>query len=44
MYGVQNGRTPTTQTAAAMFQELCYDNKDKLRYVLASGEREEEQD
>lgn len=31
MYGVQNGRQPTTQTAAAMFQELCYENKDRLR-------------
>ncbi|CAG8950506.1 hypothetical protein HYFRA_00007003 [Hymenoscyphus fraxineus] len=30
MYGIQNGRPPTTQTAAAMFQELCYDNKDRL--------------
>lgn len=30
MYGVLNGKTPTTQTAAAMFQELCYDNKDQL--------------
>ena len=32
MYAVQNGRPPTTQTAAAMFQELCYENKDRLRY------------
>ena len=24
---------PTTQTAAALFQELCYDNKDRLRWV-----------
>jgi len=31
MYGIQNGRPPTTQVAAAMFQELCYDNKDRLR-------------
>lgn len=31
MYGVTNGEKPTTQTAAAMFQELCYDNKDRLR-------------
>jgi len=30
MYGIQNGRQPTTQTAAAMFQELCYENKDRL--------------
>jgi 20S proteasome subunit beta 1 len=31
MYGVMNGEAPTTQTAAALFQELCYDNKDQLR-------------
>lgn len=31
MYGIMNGRKPTTQTAAAMFQELCYENKDRLR-------------
>lgn len=31
MYGVVYGRQPTTQTAAALFQELCYDNKDALR-------------
>lgn len=30
LYGVMN-EPPTTQTAAAMFQELCYDNKDQLR-------------
>ena len=34
MYGVQNGEGPSTQTAAALFQELCYANKDQLRYVL----------
>lgn len=31
MYGVMNNEPPTTQTAAALFQELCYDNKDQLR-------------
>lgn len=31
MYHMMNGKLPTTQTAAAMFQELCYANKDKLR-------------
>lgn len=31
MYGIQN-EPPTTQTAAAIFQELCYANKDALRY------------
>ncbi|EZF28785.1 proteasome subunit beta type-1 [Trichophyton mentagrophytes] len=30
MYRVVYGRQPTTQTAAALFQELCYDNKDAL--------------
>lgn len=32
MYGITNDEPPTTQTAAAIFQELCYDNKDALRY------------
>jgi 20S proteasome subunit beta 1 len=31
MYGVVNSEQPTTQTAAALFQELCYENKDRLR-------------
>ena len=31
MYGITNDEPPTTQTAAALFQELCYDNKDQLR-------------
>ena len=34
MYGITNEEQPTTQTAAALFQELCYDNKDQLRWVL----------
>jgi len=29
-YAVTNDEQPTTQTAAAIFQELCYDNKDQL--------------
>ena len=33
MYGINNGEAPTTQTAAALFQELCYENKDALRLV-----------
>ena len=33
MYGITNEEPPTTQTAAALFQELCYDNKDQLRWV-----------
>lgn len=31
MYGIQNNEQTTTQTAAALFQDLCYDNKDQLR-------------
>lgn len=34
MYGIVNDEPPTTQTAAALFQELCYENKDSLRYVF----------
>ena len=30
MYGTTNDEPPTTQTAAALFQELCYSNKDQL--------------
>ncbi|KAL9099565.1 MAG: hypothetical protein Q9163_004958 [Psora crenata] len=30
LYGVQHEEGPTTETAAALFQELCYDNKDML--------------
>lgn len=33
LYGAMNADPPTTQTAAAMFQELCYSNKDQLRYA-----------
>jgi len=32
MYGITEDEPPTTQTAAALFQELCYANKDRLRY------------
>ena len=32
MYSISNDSPPTTQTAAAIFQELCYSNKDQLRY------------
>lgn len=31
MFGIQNGAAPTTQIAASMFQEICYNNKDRLR-------------
>ncbi|KAJ5951984.1 Proteasome subunit beta type [Penicillium vulpinum] len=30
MYGVTNAEAPTTQVAASLFQELCYENKDAL--------------
>ncbi|KAJ6139852.1 Peptidase T1A proteasome beta-subunit [Penicillium samsonianum] len=30
MYGVTNAEPPTTQVAASLFQELCYENKDAL--------------
>ena len=38
MYGTANEEQPTTQTAAALFQELCYDNKDQLRWVMLGNE------
>lgn len=31
MYGIVNDESPSTHTAAALFQELCYENKDMLR-------------
>lgn len=31
MFAMRNGKPPTTQTAAAIFQEICYSNKDRLR-------------
>jgi 20S proteasome subunit beta 1 len=31
LYGVMNNQKPSTQTAAALFQEICYSNKDQLR-------------
>ena len=33
MYAMTNEEAPTTQTAAAIFQDLCYDNKDQLKSV-----------
>ena len=30
-YGVAEDQAPTTQTAASLFQEICYGNKDMLR-------------
>jgi hypothetical protein len=39
-YAVTNDEQPTTQTAAAIFQELCYDNKDQLRWALLQYPRE----
>jgi 20S proteasome subunit beta 1 len=35
MYGVVNNEAPSTQVAASLFQELCYENKDSLRFVLS---------
>lgn len=35
MYGVVNNEAPSTQVAASLFQELCYENKDALRSVLS---------
>ena len=33
LFAMQNGKPPTTQTAAAIFQEICYANKDRLTWV-----------
>ncbi|KAL1990469.1 hypothetical protein VTN49DRAFT_6308 [Thermomyces lanuginosus] len=30
LYGITNNEPPSTQVAAALFQELCYENKDLL--------------
>jgi len=30
MYSIQNGEDPAVRTAAALFQEICYQNKDDL--------------
>ncbi|GKT62948.1 proteasome component pre3 [Colletotrichum tofieldiae] len=30
LYAMRNGKPPMTQTAAAIFQEVCYANKDRL--------------
>lgn len=30
LFAMTNGKAPTTQTAASIFQEICYANKDKL--------------
>jgi 20S proteasome subunit beta 1 len=31
LFHMRNGKPPTTQTAASIFQEICYSNKDQLR-------------
>ena len=36
LFSMHNGKPPTTQTAASIFQEICYANKDRLRYVPSS--------
>ena len=33
LYSSVNGKPPTTQTAASLFQEICYSNKDNLTFV-----------
>ena len=33
LFAMHNGKPPMTQTAASIFQELCYSNKDRLSYV-----------
>lgn len=35
MYGIVNNEAPSTQVAASLFQELCYENKDALRSAPA---------
>ncbi len=30
LFAAMNGKAPTTQTAASIFQEICYSNKDRL--------------
>ncbi|KAM7212241.1 Nucleophile aminohydrolase [Rhypophila decipiens] len=30
LFSMQSGKPPTTQTAASIFQEICYANKDRL--------------
>jgi 20S proteasome subunit beta 1 len=34
LYDVTHDEPITTQTAAAIFQEICYNNKDNLRYLI----------
>lgn len=36
MYAIVNNEAPSTQVAASLFQELCYENKDMLRWVGGS--------
>lgn len=36
LYAMRNGKPPMTQTAGAIFQEICYANKDRLTYVPAA--------
>lgn len=36
LYSTVNNTPPTTQTAASLFQEICYSNKDMLRWVSSS--------
>lgn len=36
LYSTVNNTPPTTQTAASLFQEICYANKDMLTWVPPS--------
>lgn len=36
LYAITNNEPPTTQTAASIFQEICYNNKDQLKCVIRS--------
>jgi len=31
LFAMHSGKPPMTQTAASIFQEICYSNKDRLR-------------
>ena len=35
LYSTVNNTAPTTQTAASLFQEICYANKDMLTWVTS---------
>jgi 20S proteasome subunit beta 1 len=37
LFAMQSGKPPMTQTAASIFQEICYANKDQLSYVISTS-------